>query len=87
MTLNVTIGEGLSVSVVNEDSVMPLHPSSAAQSFLLVGAGVFVVITTTECGIERMSLRTFNSNNVFCEFAFSFLLTGIEVFSDSGRDP
>lgn len=51
--LKVTIGNGVKVSVVNEDTVMPLKLRGVPRS----AGGDVDVATTTECGIVRISFR------------------------------
>jgi hypothetical protein len=51
--LKVTIGAGVSVRVVNDDTVMPLKLGGFPSSV----AGAVEVATTTEWGIVRMSVR------------------------------
>lgn len=51
--LKVTIGAGVNVSVVKDDTVMPLKVGCFPSSV----AGAVEVATTTEWGITRMSVR------------------------------
>jgi hypothetical protein len=51
--LKVTMGEGVSVSVVKDDTVIPLNDGGTP----VFVWGSVVVATTTECGIVRMRAR------------------------------
>lgn len=51
--LNVTIGDGVIVRVVNEERVIPLYCGGDPAS----GEGCVEVQTTTECGIFRIRVR------------------------------
>jgi hypothetical protein len=56
--LNVIMGEGVSVNVVKDDTVMPLKLGGVPQS----GDGAVDVATTTEWGIARMSFRRWDES-------------------------